>query len=362
MNSLIKVLFILVILSESYNSFSAKDSITVKVDEENYPLADPHSIYSGNKYIEFNLPDSLNHHAQYWYWIKNYDSHWHRTVYPQFRYSGLPGGDYKLQVSIDSMHNNIIAEYLFDVKKKYSEQWWYWLFVISTILGIGSLITYFWYLYDFRQKMLANHMRQRMAADLHDEIGSNLSNMAFSAELIKKKLIGQSKDLDPLINTLLNNSRDTSSLLSDTIWALNPKHDSFDKLIDKMKSFAHNMLSAKEITYQFDQSGNGPQPSISIEQKRNIYLIYKEAINNIAKHSEATQVNILIQTLPDQLKIEISDNGIGFDTNLESSGNGLNNFKTRANKDNLIVDVASFIGQGTEIKITVPYYSVSANI
>lgn len=339
----------------SFYSYSS-DPYTIKIDEGKLQQLDTNELWSDHLYIDFNLPDSLEKYPLYWYRVFNYDEYWHSTEYPQFRYSGLPGGEYIFQVSVDSLQLNTIFEFPFLVKKAFWETWWFTPFVILSLLGIGALIAYFWYLYDYRQQMKSNLMRQRIAADLHDEVGSNLSSMAFSAELIKKKLENESKELHPMLDNLLANSRETSSLISDTIWALNPKHDPFDKLVEKMKAFTQDILSSKEIEYKFEVTGNGPIPSISIEQKRNLYLIYKEAINNIAKHSQAKNATISIFTLSDQLKIEVSDDGVGFDTTADSNGNGLHNFKSRSDGENMIVDIASVVGQGTSIKIVLLYF------
>lgn len=338
----------------------------IKIKADTFFFAkDSIHIFNNPDELLFYIPDQLFGQPGYYYKLdkisvseeNQIDNHWNYTKDSIIRYTNLPGGDYRLDVDLDSLHLEIDLKQEFEIKKAFFETWWFWPFVIISLLGIGGLVAYFWYLYDFRQQMKSNYMRQRIAADLHDEVGSNLSTMTFNAELIKKKLNGQSADIEPILNNLLQNSRDTSSLISDTIWAINPVYDSFDKLTQKMKSFTQDLLSGKEIKYEFLIKSNGAPPELSIEQKRNLYLIYKEAINNIAKHSRASEANILVELFPSKLQIEISDNGVGFDINQESNGNGLNNFKSRADNETIKVHISSVAGHGTKIHIEVLYFA-----
>lgn len=338
--------------------------IQIKADNDFY-LKDSIHIFNDPDQLLFYIPTNLLNHLGYYYRLEKdnasednqIDNQWNYTTNKIIRYTNLPGGDFTFKISLDSLTYKVDVRQTFEIKKAFFETWWFWPFVILSLLGIGALVAYFWYLYDFRQQMKSNYMRQRIAADLHDEVGSNLSTMTFNAELIKKKLNGQSADIEPILNNLLQNSRDTSSLISDTIWAINPAHDSFDKLLDKMKSFTQDLLASKEIKYTIEKSGDGAPPELSIEQKRNLYLIYKEAINNIAKHSRATEANILVELFPSKLQIEISDNGVGFDINQESNGNGMNNFKSRADNETIKVHISSVVGHGTKIHIEVLYFA-----
>ena len=119
-----------------------------------------------------------------------------------------------------------------------------------------------------------------------------------------------------------------------------------------MEGFAHDILSLKEIDYQFEFMGEGFQPELSLAQKRNVYLVYKETINNIAKHAHASRVNIRITLSREKLLIEVADNGIGFDTSEIKKGNGLNNFRTRSGTESCEVHNSSAVNRGTVVTIT----------
>ncbi|MEO5581627.1 MAG: ATP-binding protein, partial [Saprospiraceae bacterium] len=273
------------------------------------------------------------------------------------RYEELPPGKYNFQIQASNASNDYQGQLKtlnIIIKKAWWNTWIIRILSIVLMLSLVASVMYEWFQYDLRQKLKVELIRQKIAADLHDEIGSNLSSMTFSAELMKKKLVGTNQDIESILNNLVTNSRETSTLISDTIWSLNPKNDSFEKLIDRMKAFTHDMLSLRDIQYQFNSNGHGRVPILSLEQKRNIYLIYKEAINNIVKHSKANNVSIRIEPLQDNLHIDITDDGIGFDSSEIYPGNGLTNFKTRSRKEFCEVHYSSKIGLGTTVKITVP--------
>jgi signal transduction histidine kinase len=171
--------------------------------------------------------------------------------------------------------------------------------------------------------------------------------------LLRKKAISQNPELLTLLDKITDNSEETVTLMRDTVWAINPSNDSTAKLIEKMHSFSAEILSAKGISFDFECLIDTTKDVFSMEQRRNLYLIYKEAINNIAKHAEATKASCLIKTEHDLILIVIRDNGRGFDLNETFEGNGLKNFKMRSQGEELEVKVRSSPGSGSEIRIEI---------
>ncbi len=301
--------------------------------------------------------------VKYQYKLEGLDPNWSAlTSRSEATYGNLAHGQYTFKVKAmnGSGYWSNELNYSFAIRAPWWLTWWFRILGSMGLLSSITLIMYLWFQYKFRQKLKVELLRQKIASDLHDEIGSNLSSMAFSAELVKKKLNGSRGDIEPILNKLVNTFQETSALISDTIWSLNPRNDTFDKLKERMENFTHDILSSKEMEYQFHANGHGPAPALSLDQKRNIYLIYKEAINNIAKHSKASLVNIRLESFPDKLVIEIMDNGIGFDTAKTNEGNGLNNFKSRSVKDSCVVQYFSAVGKGTVVKITANYYPLKS--
>jgi signal transduction histidine kinase len=262
----------------------------------------------------------------------------------------LDGGEYSLEISSKQKPQNILFKLLIHVKKAFWQKAWFVPSVIVYILFLIGIGVYFFTLYNLRQKLKLQDVRNRIAADLHDEVGSNLNSIAIFVELLRKK---SPKDLLPILDKITNNSKESVQLMQDTIWAIQAKNDDFQKFIDKMRGFATEVLAAKNISLTFDNQAFNSKNIISMEARKNAYLIFKESINNIVKHSEATKATIKIWNDKNQIAIQIEDNGVGFDTNQQFEGNGLRNFEARAEESEMQVKIKSEIGKGTVITLVI---------
>ena len=305
---------------------------------------------SGYHDIVFYLPYQKDHNYSFEFRLAGLEN-WQKSNYPIARYTNLGGGNYIFQTKL--FLNNVLLgqeQFSFEIKEDFWEKWWFWLFVGSVVIAVISITVYFWILYDFRQRMKVQEIRQRIAADLHDEIGANLSSITFFVELLRRKLRNPEGELRSLLERISRNSQESASLINDTIWALNPDYDSFEKLVEKMKNFAAEILASKDIPLTFQRNCTAG-PELSIEQRRDIYLIFKEITNNIAKHSKANQVIVTILFEKNILQISVKDDGIGFDTAKIYNGNGLKNYNHRARGGQTEVKIHSGIGLGTEIMI-----------
>jgi signal transduction histidine kinase len=301
--------------------------------------------------IAFYFPTSHLAHANIQFRLTGLETGWQTAKYPIVRYTNLDGGKYNFEAWVTSDKiPRVRYSVPFEIKEDFWEKWWFWSFIILVIVSFISLVIYFWFLYDFRQRMRVQDIRQRIAADLHDEVGANLSSITFFVELLRKKLGKSEIEVNPLLEKISRNSRESASLISDTIWALNPEYDTFEKLIEKMKSFAAEFLAARDIALAFD-----PVPDykfeLSIDQRRDMFLIFKEAINNAAKHSSASLVSVSVKEEAGTLEIAVQDDGVGFDTAQTYEGNGLKNYNHRARGGETAVEIYSKPGNGTAIRI-----------
>src|SRR5690606_26045437 len=118
--------------------------------------------------------------------------------------------------------------------------------------------------------------------------------------------------------------------MSDIVWAINPANDNFEKVKLRMKEFAAEILEPAGINYFFEEDKSEEGIVLNIEKRKDLYMLFKEAITNAAKYSEATEVNIIIKIVNKKLLFTVVDNGIGFDTEALQQGNGLRNMRTRA--------------------------------
>jgi signal transduction histidine kinase len=195
-------------------------------------------------------------------------------------------------------------------------------------------------------------IRDEIARDLHDEVGATLTGIATSAKVVQKKIDSQQPELKAVLGQMKNDSEEAIHTIRDTIWALNPDNDAPEKLLEKMKTVGFKLLMPHDIVFIFENEVSVSQlPAFSMEQRRNLYLVYKEALHNVAKHSEATHVQVRIFQQDGTLHIRISDDGKGFDSQQIQEGNGLKNFQKRAEEGGFEVNVSSRKGTIVEILV-----------
>ncbi|MCA0229449.1 MAG: histidine kinase [Bacteroidetes bacterium] len=205
---------------------------------------------------------------------------------------------------------------------------------------------------NLRQQNKLLQLRDEIARDLHDEVGATLTGIATSAKVIEKKMGHEQEEVKAVLGQMTTDSQEAIHTIRDTIWALNPDNDAPDKLVEKMKSVGFKLLIPHGIAFVFENEVPVSQlPVFSMEQRRNLYLVYKEALHNIAKHSEAANAQVRIFQQKADLHVRISDDGKGFDVIQTQEGNGLKNFQKRAKEGGFEVKVKS--AEGVEVEIII---------
>ncbi|UTA67244.1 MULTISPECIES: sensor histidine kinase [Emticicia] len=313
------------------------------------------SISAPDENLVIELNPVKGNSIRYFYRIRPMSESWFWSNYPSVHYQNLPGGNYHLQIKAVDNKQRVVAAAQVSINKNQAfwQKWWFWPSIVIYILLIFGAGFYLFFIYDLRQKLKLQHIRNQIASDLHDEVGSNLNSIAIFIELLRKKVIKQNPDLLPILDKITDNSEETVLLMRDTVWAINPENDSTEKLFERMRSFGVEMLTARGITFNFELLIDGKRDIFPMEQRRNIYLIYKEAINNISKHSQATHASCQVTRGQGMVKIQVSDNGKGFNVNEIFEGNGLKNFKHRSQEYDLNVSVQSSAQTGTEVLIEI---------
>jgi len=192
-------------------------------------------------------------------------------------------------------------------------------------------------------------MRSRIAGDLHDEIGSNLSTIAIVSQIAAEKI--NARDVEKWrLQEIPRIARQTVESMRDIIWFINPENDSMDRLIVKMRDTANMML--EQIEFTFHVSPNRLLFQCGIDFRRNLFLVFKECLQNIIKHARATKVEIAITASTGCFQLHISDNGVGFDTVQKYAGNGLKNFQWRAAEMGASIEISSSKGHGTNVSLS----------
>jgi signal transduction histidine kinase len=198
--------------------------------------------------------------------------------------------------------------------------------------------------------------RKRVSADLHDEIGSALSSIAIFSDVTKSKAQKTAPELVPELDRIGVKSRIMIQTMRDTIWSLS--EDNQQSVWERMYGFSSETLTAKGITLVWQLPDEEGLPILNFSLKRNLFLAYKEAINNIVKHSEATQVVVDLSLIDNAYQLSIKDNGKGFDPQkVKKDGNGLRNFEVRMKEIGGMATFDSQVEVGTSLVLKFPYDS-----
>ena len=193
-------------------------------------------------------------------------------------------------------------------------------------------------------------MRNRISQDLHDEIGSSMSGINLLSQIATEKLENNKPgEAVEYLYKVKNYSQDVIEKLSDMVWIFNPQNDSIEKLLQRLKSFTISIALSKNIKVHFTANKESEEINLTIRQRKDIYLISKEAINNAFKYAEPKNIYYTLTGVGSKLKLRIEDDGKGFIRTENMNGNGLNNMRARANEIGAHLDIQSVPGTGTII-------------
>lgn len=301
--------------------------------------------------ILFNaITFSENTNLEYNYRLKKSENKWHSTLNNDLvTYENLRPGKYTFEVRAKKTASHWsyqYASFTFTILQPWYQTWWFYLLCFLLVIGI----VYSFYRYRLQQALQLQNIRNKIAADLHDDIGSTLNSISVYSEVAKNNIEKKNEALDMIGDA----SRKIIEDMSDIVWTINPDNDSFENLIERMRSHTYNLLRSKSIDYTFKADEDLNELSFSVERRRNFFLIFKEAINNMIKYADASRASIIIKKENNVVKMMISDNGKGFNYHSfkegkVEAGNGLNNMKKRAAEMHAEFFIESASGSGTQI-------------
>ncbi len=225
---------------------------------------------------------------------------------------------------------------------------------VMLILFAGILFNRYKLKKKLEQQNQLLSVRNDIAKDLHDEIGSTLTSIKILSEVSKNNLGKDQQKTFSFLQKITEQSSQMQQGMSDIVWAIKPDNDKLENMLVRMREYASHTLEPKNIETIFITEEPVLSQSLNMQQRRDFFLIFKEAINNAAKYSQAGKVEITISKETDQLLLRISDNGIGFDSEKETSSNGLKNMIARAEALKGFVQIQTEPGKGTTVVATVP--------
>ena len=202
--------------------------------------------------------------------------------------------------------------------------------------------------------------RTRIARDIHDDLGASLTRITMLGQSVHAELKHEphlATDVDQISQT----ARELTRAMDEIVWAVNPKHDTLDSLFAYLGRFAQNFLSSAGIRCRLDEPTHLPVWALTAEIRHNVFLAFKESLNNVVKHAKATEVKVSLEIQPDQFSLTIADNGKGFDRAVQTprvdqgtrvfSGNGLANMQRRLEEIGGRCEWQTAPGEGTRVKM-----------
>lgn len=303
--------------------------------------------------IDFlGLGASLGEELKYQYKLEGANSNWIETTHRSVDFANLAAGSYNFQVravTFDNLVSQTPATISFHIAAPIWQRWWFLLLV-----GLFAfLLIYALYRYRVAQLLKVERVRTRIATDLHDDIGSNLSKISVLSEVARLQMTNGNEEKNRLLGSIAEIARQSVSSMSDIVWTINPKRDSVLEITRKMREHAEETFVPKNVTVKFNAPIDGEKLKLPMELRREIYLIFKEAINNAAKHSACSQVEIDFRCQGKEIFLQVKDDGKGFDVKKKTNGNGLENMKTRAENLGGKIEIESGADFGTAVKMKV---------
>lgn len=307
-----------------------------------------------NVSVDFvGLGSSIGEELGYQYRLQGASSDWsvptsERTI----NFANLAAGLYHFQVrarNADGLFSLNPATLEFEIAAPIWRRWWF----LSLVVALMGSAVYSFYRSRLSRLLELERIRTRIATDLHDDVGSGLSQVSILSEVISRR-VGQEHGVVEQLSIIGSLSRDLVDSMSDIVWAINPGRDRLSDLSHRMRRFASDVFITHGVDFSFDVPHPGRDIRLGPEMRRELYLIFKEAVNNIVRHSDCTAVKITFLIGDGALELSVYDNGEGFDSECESDGNGLANMHLRAAKLGGDLRITSNNGHGTSVHLKAP--------
>jgi ligand-binding sensor domain-containing protein/signal transduction histidine kinase len=296
---------------------------------------------------------------RYQYRLEGADANWGApTGLRTITYAKLPPGRYRFLVrAVNSVGVSSLrpASVSFKILSPIWKRWWFIAMAGALAGGVG----YAFYRYRVAQLIALERVRTRIAADLHDDIGSSLSQISVLSEVLRNQLGEQEERVSKNLFLINRVSQEALDSMSDIVWAINPQQDHLNDLVRRMRRVASEALPARGIEFTFSAPPTGLDLKLGVDIRRQVFLMFKEAINNLVRHSKCTLASIDLRVEGTCIALKVADNGEGFETGLKYEGNGLVSLHSRARSLGGETVVSSRKGDGTTVMIKVPYRSQS---
>jgi signal transduction histidine kinase/ligand-binding sensor domain-containing protein len=329
--------------------------------------------------VDFRAGESL----RYQYLLEGADADWSApTDLTTVTFPNLKPESYRFlvrAVNSDGVVSEVPATVSFTIVPPLWQRTWFQLLVVVAVAGITAFVFYYrtaklreinvalreakvaeQRLRRVREERLAEleKVRARIATDLHDDIGASLTQIAILSEVAQTQANGNGSAAESLAK-ITDVSNELVGTMGDIVWSINPAKDHFSDLVQRMRRFAADVFASKSIEFQFLAPGTEGETVVSSNIRREVFLIFKEAVNNIVRHSRATSVRIELAVENGEVAFRVFDNGVGFDTanpKPSSGGHGIVGMRKRVEELGGKLQIISEAGTGTTIALSLPLH------
>lgn len=310
------------------------------------------------------------HKNQYAFRLQGYDEDWSYVGADRryVTYTNLDPGNYTFELKASNNDGQWNEDPL-QLTIRVTPPWWqrWWAYMIYALLGIGAVYTLIRYrTRKVRLEMLTQRrieqarlaerekVRARSSRDFHDESGNKITKISLYTGLLRQRL-DQSSDLESMLDKIDENVKALGGGMRDFIWALDPKKDRLADMAHRLQEFGQQLFEDSGINFHFHNKVDLTQDyRLDLNIRRQLLLIFKEAMNNCLKYAQSSEVHFRISESDDHLDFAFHDNGLGFDLDQLQRVNGLNNMQHRVKEMGAEIEIKSVPGIGTQITVQVP--------
>jgi len=290
---------------------------------------------------------------RYQYMLEGVDRDWNAPVEQQaVNYARLSPGSYRFlvrAVNQDGKTSERPAVFQFRILPPLWQRWWF----VTLAALLAGLAAYRFYRYRLARLLELERVRLAIATDLHDDIGSNLSRIAILSEVATQRVDRANSQVREPLSLIAATSRELVDSMSDIVWAINPNKDHIGDLAQRMRRFASDIFTARNIEFHFHAPSAEAYLKVSADVRRQVFLIFKESVSNVVRHSACTEAEIELQIEEGRLTLTLRDNGKGFDPASVGEGNGLPSMMARAKSISGKLEIISN-QKGSTVRLKVP--------
>ncbi|SHL19398.1 sensor histidine kinase [Hymenobacter psychrotolerans] len=315
----------------------------------------PQDYFFSLEFAALNLRQAEKN--RYAYMLEGFDKGWIEAGRRrEATYTNLDPGQYTFRVRAsnnDGVWNRQGAALRIIVTPPWYRTWWFRVGLSWAVFGLLFMA----YRVRVRQLLALERVRHSIARDLHDDMGSTLSSISILSQIARNhQRQHRTEQAAAVLEQIGESSRRMLDAMDDIVWAINPAHDSLDDVAARMRAFASEVLEAHGIEFSFQVAPAVQGLKLNMRARREFFLLFKEAINNLAKYAQCRHARIQLAYEQGLLHLTVQDDGIGFDPiqPAQGGGNGLANMRSRAAAmaGHLLIETAP--GQGTTLHLKVP--------